>query len=390
MLSAPDLAAFEALRRDLHAHPELGFAEKRTAAIVAERLEALGWAVTTGLAGTGIVGTLDNGPGPVIGVRADMDALPMTEASGRDWASRTPGVFHGCGHDGHTTILLALAAHLARTRRFAGRIVLIFQPAEEGLGGGRVMVEEGLFDRFPCERVYGFHNMPLLPLGTAAVRGGPSMASQDDFRVRFRGVGGHAAMPHLSRDPVLAVAEATVSLQGLIAREVGPHIAAALSVTQIHAGTTENVIPPDSWLSGTIRTLDREARVNLEAGLRRVCEGIATARNVTCEVEVHHGFPVLVNDPAAAEHLRGAVHKALGPQALRDDFPPLLAAEDFAYMLDACPGAYVLLGQQDGEHREMVHNPGYDFNDRLIPLALRVFDALLAPGTAPDMAKERP
>lgn len=390
MLSAPDLAAFEALRRDLHAHPELGFAEKRTAAIVAERLEALGWAVTTGLAGTGIVGTLDNGPGPVTGVRADMDALPMTEASGRDWASRTPGVFHGCGHDGHTTILLALAAHLARTRRFAGRIVLIFQPAEEGLGGGRVMVEEGLFDRFPCERVYGFHNMPLLPLGTAAVRGGPSMASQDDFRVHFRGKGGHAAMPHLSRDPVLAVAEATVSLQGLIAREVGPHIAAALSVTQIHAGTTENVIPPDSWLSGTIRTLDREARVSLEAGLRRVCEGIAMARKVTCEVEVHHGFPVLVNDPAAADHLRGAVRKALGPQALRDDFPPLLAAEDFAYMLDACPGAYVLLGQQDGEHREMVHNPGYDFNDRLIPLALRVFDALLAPGTAPDMAKERP
>lgn len=343
---------------------------------MAERLAELGWQVTTGLARTGVVGTLSNGDGRTIGIRADMDALSMTEASGRAWSSQTEGLFHGCGHDGHTTILLALAEHLAVSRAFRGTMVLIFQPAEEGLGGGRVMVEEGLFDRFGCEAVYGFHNMPLLPLGRAAVKAGPSMASQDTFKVTFRGRGGHAAMPHLARDAVLATAEAACALQGLIARETDPHVAAALSVTQLHAGTTHNVIPADGWLGGTVRTLDPAARETLEAGISRVCGGVASARNVEAEVDYQRGFPVLVNDARCVGFMREAVAEALGADALDDEFKPLLAAEDFAYMLEARPGAYVLLGQRDDDHSVMVHDPGYDFNDRLIPAAVRVLAAL--------------
>ncbi|MBO6742750.1 MAG: amidohydrolase [Roseitalea sp.] len=374
--SVVDMDRLVALRHDLHRHPELGFEETRTAARVADRLGELGWKVTTGLAGTGVVGTLSNGDGPTIGVRADMDALPMTEASGRAWSSQTDGLFHGCGHDGHTTILLALAEHLAASRAFSGTIVLIFQPAEEGLGGGRVMVEEGLFDRFECEAVYGFHNMPLLPLGRAVVKAGPSMASQDTFKVTFEGKGSHAAMPHLARDAVLATAEAACALQGLIARETDPHVGAVLSVTELHAGTTHNVIPADGWLGGTVRTLDTAAREALEAGIGRVCSGVASARNAEAKIDYRRGFPVLVNDAHCAGIMRQAVVEALGGDALDDDFKPLLAAEDFAYMLEARPGAYVLLGQRDEDHTAMVHNPGYDFNDRLIPIAVRVLAAL--------------
>ncbi|MBW8640268.1 amidohydrolase [Hoeflea sp. WL0058] len=374
---AADTERLVELRRDLHRWPEIGFNEQRTSALVAGRLSELGWTVTTGLAGTGVVGVMQNGDGPAIGIRADMDALPMQEASGRAWASKTEGMFHGCGHDGHTTILLALAEHLASRQQFRGTVVLIFQPAEEGLGGGRVMVEEGLFDRFPCGAVYGFHNMPLLPLGKAVVKAGPSMASQDEFKVTFRGKGGHAAMPHMSRDAVLATAEATMALQGLISRETDPHAAAVLSVTEIHSGTTHNVIPEDGWLGGTVRTLDQAVRKSLEEGLRRVCSGVAGARNVNAEIDYHHGYPVLVNDPACAENLRQAVNKALGPDTLDDAFQPLLAAEDFAYMLNERPGAYVLLGQRDDEHTAMVHNPAYDFNDRLIPIATQVLAALV-------------
>lgn len=374
---AADTERLVELRRDLHRWPEIGFNEERTSALAAERLSELGWTVTTGLAETGVVGVMQNGDGPAIGIRADMDALPMTEASGRSWASKTEGLFHGCGHDGHTTILLSLAEHLATRRQFRGTVVLIFQPAEEGLGGGRVMVEGGLFDRFPCDAVYGFHNMPLLPLGKAVVKAGPSMASQDEFKVSFRGKGGHAAMPQMSRDAVLATAEATVALQGLISRETDPYAAAVLSVTEIHSGTTHNVIPEDGWLGGTVRTLDQAVRKSLEEGLWRVCSGVASARNVEAEIDYKHGYPVLVNDAVCAERLRQAVCNALGPDALDDAFKPLLAAEDFAYMLNERPGAYVLLGQRDDEHTTMVHNPAYDFNDRLIPIATQVLAALV-------------
>ncbi|MEW5421451.1 M20 aminoacylase family protein [Amorphus sp. 3PC139-8] len=374
---AVDLESLTALRRDLHRHPELGFAEERTGRLVAERLSTLGWSVNRGLAGTGVVATMENGDGPVIGLRADMDALPMREESGRAWGSTIEGCFHGCGHDGHTAALLGVAEHLAHRKCFRGTVVLIFQPAEEGLGGGRVMVEEGLFERFPCEAVYGFHNMPLLPLGSAAVRAGPQMASQDIFTAVFRGRGGHAAMPHLGRDAVYATAEAAVSLQGLVARETDPHVPAVVSVTEIHAGTTHNVLPDDGWLGGTVRTLDPGTRDALEAGIRRVCQGIAATRDVVADVTYTRGFPVLVNEAAAAETMRGAVVRALGAEALDDSFKPLLAAEDFAFMLEARPGAYVLLGQRDETHTAMVHQPTYDFNDRLLPIAVRVLSALV-------------
>lgn len=374
-----NLDALIALRHDLHRHPELGFEEARTSALVAERLEQLGCTVHRGLATTGVVGTLQNGNGPMIGLCADMDALPMEEASSQSWSSTITGKFHGCGHDGHTVSLLAAAEHLARTRAFTGTLVFIFQPAEEGLGGGRVMVEEGLFERFPCEQVFGFHNMPLMPLGKAALKAGPSMASFDEFKVTFGGKGGHAAMPHLSRDAVFAAAEACVSLQGLPAREVDPHIAAVLSVTQIHGGTTHNVIPEQAWLAGTVRTLDANAQEILEAALSRVCRGVADTRGVTADVSYERKFPVLVNDANATDTLRAAVTRALGSDALDDDFKPLLAAEDFAFMLQERPGAYVLLGQRDDDHQAMVHNPAYDFNDRLIPIAASVMAAVVAP-----------
>lgn len=374
-----DMDTFVALRRDLHQHPELGFEETRTSDLVANRLSEIGCTVHRGLATTGVVGTLENGSGPMIGLRADMDALPMDEASGRPWTSQSTGKFHGCGHDGHTVSLLATAEHLARTRAFKGTLVFIFQPAEEGLGGGRVMVEEGLFDRFPCEQVYGFHNMPLLPFGKAALQPGPSMASFDEFKVTFSGEGGHAAMPHLSTDAVFAASEACVSLQGLPAREVDPHIAAVLSVTQIHGGTTHNVIPEEAWIAGTVRTLDDNAQTVLQAALSRVCEGVSKTRGLSVDVSYERKFPVLVNDAEATHKLRGAVERAMGPDALDDDFKPLLAAEDFAFMLQERPGAYVLLGQRDNDHREMVHNPAYDFNDRLIPVAASVLAALVTP-----------
>ncbi len=373
-----DIDALVALRHDLHRHPELGFEEERTAGLVADYLERLGCTVHRGLAGTGVVGMLENGEGPIVGLRADMDALPMTEASGREWSSTNEGKFHGCGHDGHTVCLLATAEHLSRTQAFRGTVVFIFQPAEEGLGGGQKMVVDGLFEQFRCEQVFGFHNMPLLPLGAAAVQSGPAMASFDEFRIEFGGEGGHAAMPHLSRDPVFAAAETAVTLQALAAREIDPHIAAVLSVTQIHAGTTHNVIPHESWLGGTVRTLDPGARDKLQSALERTAEGTAVARGVGAKVDYQRKFPVLVNEPAATRVLRSAVTTAMGSNALDDAFKPLLAAEDFAFMLEARPGAYVLLGQRDEEHQAMVHNPAYDFNDRVIPIAASVLAAAVA------------
>lgn len=358
-----------AWRRDLHAHPEIGFEEHRTAAFVAARLAEAGFEVTTGIAGTGVVGRISTGEGGSIGLRADMDALPMDEGPGPDerpWASRHPGLFHGCGHDGHTTCLLAAARHLARSRSFRGTLTVIFQPAEEGLGGGARMVEEGLFERFPCDAVFGFHNMPLLPFGTASVRPGPAMASFDEFKVVMTGQGGHAGMPHTTRDPALALAEATCSLQGLVSREVNANSAAVLSVTQIHVGTTHNVVADQGWLGGTVRALDEEARAIVEAGLGRTVAGVAAARGVTAAVDYRRGYPVLVNDPAETARAAAVLADLYGAN-FRPDFPPLMAAEDFAFMLQKRPGAYLLFGQ-GGEGGCMVHNPNYDFDDRLIPM----------------------
>lgn len=358
----------------------MGFEEHRTSDLVAAHLTRIGCIVHRGWATTGVVGTLANGTGSMIGLRADLDALPMEEASGRPWRSDAPGRFHGCGHDGHTVSLLATAEHLARTRAFQGTVVFIFQPAEEGLGGGRVMVEEGLFDQFPCDRIYGFHNMPLLPLGTAAIHAGPMMAAFDEIRIDFTGRGGHAAAPHLATDPVLAAAETLTALSRLPARTVDPHAPAVLTMTQIHGGSTHNVIPAEAWIGGTVRTLSTEAQRALESELVRTTEGIAAAHDVEVMIDYQRKFPVLVNDPVATAELRRATETALGPEALQSDFKPLLAAEDFAFMLQARPGAYILLGQSDPDHKAMVHNPAYDFNDRLIPKVVSVLAATVAPG----------
>ncbi|MCA0921874.1 amidohydrolase [Pseudooceanicola nanhaiensis] len=358
----------KALRRDIHAHPELGFKETRTAALIAERLRAAGYEVVEGVGTTGLVATLSRGAGPTIGLRADMDALPMDEETNLPHASKTPGVFHGCGHDGHTVSLLATAEALAAEGGFSGTLRMIFQPAEEGLGGGLRMIEEGLFERFPCDLVYGFHNMPLLPLGTATVRPGPAMASADEFKVTFTGKGGHAAMPHLSKDCALALSELTVALQRLVARGVDPLRSAVLSVTQIHVGQAHNVIAGSGWLGGTVRTLGAEERDFVEAGMHRLAKAVALAHEMEVEVTYTRGYPPLVNDSAVATRVAEGL-RASPVVEMVEDVPPIMAAEDFAYMLEKVPGAYLNFGMaKEGEANPMVHNPAYDFRDELIPV----------------------
>jgi len=356
-------------RRDLHRHPELGFEEVRTAGFIADRLRQAGFVVTEGIGRTGVVGTLSTGNGPSIGLRADMDALPMDEGVDRPWKSETPGVFHGCGHDGHTISLLAAAEHLAAARIFSGTVHVIFQPAEEGLGGGAAMVEDGLFEKFPCDAVFGFHNMPLLPFGQGTVRSGPAMASFDEFEVTMIGRGGHAAMPHKAADTAYALADAAVALQGIVSREVDPHAAAVLSVTQIHVGTTHNVLAERGWLGGTVRALDESARAKIDEAFHRVVRGVASARGVDVEIDYQRRYPVLVNDATMAEWAGDAMCDVLGEESIATAFPPLLAAEDFAFMTQVQPGAYILLGQGRGPDSPMVHHPAYDFDDELLPVA---------------------
>jgi hippurate hydrolase len=365
-------------RHALHAYPELGFEETRTAAFVAERLKGAGFHVETGIAKTGVVGMIEGRAGARrIGLRADMDALPMDEHGTPAWRSTRPGLFHGCGHDGHTVMLLAAAEHLARTRDFPGTLNVIFQPAEEGLGGGRCMVEEGLFEQFPCDEIYALHNMPLLPIGQATVRAGPALASFDRFDVTIKGRGGHAAMPHKTIDAGLIMAQTVVALQSIVAREVDPLAAAVLSVTELHAGSTHNVIAPDARFSGTVRALNDESRRRVEESFRRIVEHTARAYNANAEITYRREYPVLVNDARAAERAGRAITDVLGASGYVKDFPALMAAEDFAFMLEHRPGAYILVGQGNGPDSPMVHHPEYDFNDALIPLGASLFVSLV-------------
>ncbi|WJR80956.1 M20 aminoacylase family protein [Bradyrhizobium sp. NP1] len=368
-----------AWRRQLHARPELGFEETETASFVAERLRSAGITVHTGLAGTGVVGVIEGRPGArSIGLRADMDALPMDEAGDRPWRSTIPGRFHGCGHDGHTVMLLAAAQHLAGTRDFDGRVVIIFQPAEEGLGGGRAMVEAGLFERFPCDEIYALHNMPLLPFGQAAVRPGPALASFDRFEVTIRGVGGHAAMPHKTVDPGLTMAHVVVALQALVARNTDPLQAAVLSVTQMNVGTTHNVIASEAHFAGTVRALNEATRAIIEAGFTRTVQHVAQAYGAEAEITYVREYPVLVNDAAASRRAAAAIETTLGRDGFAAAFPPLMAAEDFAFMLQQRPGAYLLIGQGTGPASPMVHHPEYDFNDDILPIGASLFCCLAA------------
>lgn len=365
----PDLVA---LRRDLHAHPELAFKEHRTAGIVASALRELGLEVHEGLGGTGVVGVLRAGSGQrSVGLRADMDALPILEQGQKPYVSRFPGVHHGCGHDGHTAMLLGAARQLARTRRFNGTVNFIFQPAEEGRGGARVMVQEGLFERFPCDAVYTLHNWPELPAGTAQTRPGAIMAAADRFDIVVRGRGGHAAQPHRTPDAVLAASELVTQLHTITSRRIPPTENAVLSVTRISGGQSHNVLPSAVELTGTVRSFDADVQDTIEAAIRQIAQGVAQATGTAIEVEYVRYYPATVNTPQeAALALRAA--EAAGLKASMAP-SPAFTSEDFAFMLQARPGAYLWLGQGAGTRdgaTPSLHHPSYDFNDEVLPLGI--------------------
>jgi len=379
----PLAEAMTAWRRDIHRHPELGFEETRTAALVAETLRSWGIETVEGIARTGVVGTLRGArPGNrAIALRADMDALAMTEATGAPYASAIPGRMHACGHDGHTAMLLGAAAWLAQNReRFGGTVHLVFQPAEESLGGARVMVEEGLFDRFPADAVYGMHNLPGLALGTVAAPKGPVLASSDTWEVAFRGAGVHGARPHLGRDATLAAAHFVVALQMIAAREIDPLQAAVVSVGHIAAGdaAAPNVIPAEVFLRGTARAFLPEVRDHIEARIADIAHGVAATCRVDAAPRYHRRISPTVNRPEQAAIAHRAAIAALGADHALDDHPPLTPGEDFSEMLARRPGAYVWLGTGDPAHPEGVHhNPHFDFNDAALPHGAAFWCALV-------------
>jgi hippurate hydrolase len=384
MLTAADdiddlLPELVVLRRDLHTHPELAFEERRTAGIVAAALRMLGLEVHEGLAGTGVVGTLRNGRGTrAVGLRADMDALPMAEQSRLGHSSRHAGAHHGCGHDGHTAMLLGAVRQLARTRRFDGIVHFIFQPAEEGRGGARVMVEQGLFERFPCDAVYALHNWPDLPLGHAQTREGPIMAAADRFDIVLRGRGGHAAQPHRTPDVLLAASQLVVQLNTIVSRRIDPAESAVLSVTRLVGGSSHNVLPAEATLTGTVRSFDAQVQDRIEAALRDAAAGVVLAHGIEADVTYHRYYPATVNTPAEAQLALQAA-SAAGLQASVAP-RPAFTSEDFAFLLHERPGAYLWLGQGravSGEGGERpLHHPCYDFNDDALPHGVRWFCAV--------------
>lgn len=363
-------ADLERIRHDLHAHPETAFEEHRTASIVAQELRRLGLEVHEGLAKTGVVGVVRCGASDrAIGLRADMDALPIQEKTQLPYRSKVPGKMHGCGHDGHTAMLLGAARYLAENGGFDGTVYLIFQPAEEGEGGGRLMVEEGLFERFPMQAVYGMHNIPGMEAGTFGVMPGPMMASFDLIDIIIRGKGGHAAFPHTAIDPVLSGARLVEALQSIVSRRVSPLDSAVVSITVFQAGDTHNVIPESARLSGTVRAFKAEVRDAVEAEMRRICEGVALANGVEIELSYDRRYPPTVNAPVQAEAARRAAVRLVGEDRVLSNGQALMAAEDFAFMLQVKPGAYVWLGNGVGSQGGcMVHHPEYDFNDAILPV----------------------
>jgi amidohydrolase len=358
-----------AWRRELHAHPEIAFREHRTAEFVARTLAGFGLEVHGGLAGTGIVGTLRRGGGRrAIALRADMDGLPMQEADGLPYRSRFPGAMHGCGHDGHMAMLLGAARELAEGGRFDGVVHFVFQPAEENEGGGRVMVEDGLFERFPVEAVFGLHNWPGLPAGHLGVRPGPVMAAFDVFEVSLRGRGAHGAMPHLAIDPVVAAAEMISAFQTIVSRNVSPVEAAVVSVTQVQGGETWNVIPEEVRLRGSTRYFRPDVGRVVEEGVRRVAAGVAKAFGATAEIDYRHQYPATVNEPGQTAVAARVAAEVMGPERLVTDLPPSLASEDFAFMLQARPGCYACVGNGPADGGRGLHSPHYDFNDEILPV----------------------
>jgi hippurate hydrolase len=365
-LSDAAIEQFIAVRRDIHRHPELAFSERRTAALVAAQLGAWGYAVTTGLGGTGVVGQLKRGTSDRrIGLRADMDALPIAEATGAAWASCEHGVMHACGHDGHTAMLLAAAQHLAQHGRFDGTLNLIFQPAEEGGGGALKMMEDGLFERFPCDAIFAMHNMPGYPQGQLVFRSGPTMASSDYATITLHGHGGHGAMPHKATDVVVAAASLIMALQTVVSRHVDPLQPAVVTVGAIHAGNANNVIPAEARLEVSVRALDPQVRVHMAQRIRELVQQQAQSFGVRADIDWRPGYAVLVNDAQQTARALAVARKHFPAEQINPQGAMLTGSEDFAFMLERVPGSYLFIGNgADGEPGAcMVHNPAYDFND---------------------------
>lgn len=368
------------IRHDIHSHPEIAFDEFRTSDIVAEKLGAWGIEVHRGLARTGVVGTLRAGTSNrAIGLRADMDALPIQEANQFDHRSVNDGKMHACGHDGHTTMLLGAAKVLAESRNFDGVVHFIFQPAEENEGGGRVMIEDGLFDLFPAEQVYGMHNMPGIPAGSFAMRPGPIMAAFDSFDITLRGRGTHAAMPHLGIDPVVIAAEMVTALQTVVSRTVNPIENAVLSVTQFHGGDAYNVVPDAVKLSGCTRSFLPHIQDQIERNMGRIISGLAAAHGATVDFDYRRGYPPTINTEEGIAAASAAAIDVAGADNVVTDTPPLMGSEDFAFMLQERPGSYIFIGNGDGEGDGscMVHNPGYDFNDKITTTGVQYWTRLV-------------
>ena len=371
-----DAAAVTTIRRDIHAHPELCFQEQRTADVIAKALTDWGIPIHRGLGKTGVVGIVKNGSSPrAVGLRADIDALPMTEHNTFAHASQHPGKMHACGHDGHTAMLLAAAKHLSRHRNFDGTVYLVFQPAEEGGGGAREMIKDGIFDKFPMEAIFGAHNWPGMKVGAFGVSAGPLMASSNEFSITIHGKGSHAALPHLGIDPVPVAAQMVMAFQTIITRNRKPLDPGVISVTMIHAGEATNVVPDTCELRGTVRTFSVEVLDLIEQRMKAVAEHTCAAFGANCEFSFHRNYPPTVNHVAETEFVKKVLADVVGADNVVP-FEPTMGAEDFSFFLQAKPGYYFMMGNGDGAHREgghglgpcMLHNPSYDFNDDLIPL----------------------
>lgn len=388
MSSAPILKFLDAhhsdlseLRQDIHRHPELGFQEHRTAEIVASKLGELGYEVHSGIGGTGVVGVLyglQTG-GPSIGLRADMDALPIREASGLDYQSVHPGVMHACGHDGHTATLLGAAQYLAATRQFNGRVVLIFQPAEEGLGGAQAMLSDGLFERFDCDEIYALHTWPGLPAGTIGVNSGPMMAAADQFDIVIDGRGGHGAHAYQAIDPVVIAAQLITALQSVVSRNVPGPDSAVLTVAAVHAGdlNARNVIPDQARLSGTVRTFSSEIQALIESRMRAIIDGMARSFGASISLNYTRLFPATINTPEQAAAVSEVAIELFGHDRLVPDLTPSMGSEDFSYMLSQRPGAYFRLGQGGAQAGRVLHSSRFDFNDEVIPVGAAMFARLV-------------
>ncbi|MBV9348321.1 MAG: amidohydrolase [Pseudolabrys sp.] len=374
-----------AWRRDLHQHPEILYEVHRTAASVAEKLKAFGCdEVVTGIGRTGVVGVIRGKRGKggrTIGLRADMDALPIEEATGLSYKSTIPGKMHACGHDGHTAMLLGAARYLAETRNFDGTAVVIFQPAEEGGAGAKAMLDDGLLDRFKIDEFYGMHNYPGMPVGQFGIRPGPMMAAQDTLTIDIEGKGAHAARPHLGIDPVLVGAQIITNLQGIVARNVDPVKAGVVSICMFQAGNADNVIPQSVQLRGTARSFEPAVRDLLEKRLGEVVQGVAAAHGATAKLTYKRGYPVLSNHPDQTEFARGVAKEIAGSDKVDPNLPPMMGAEDFSYMLQEKPGAFIWIG--NGENSAGLHHPKYNFNDDVIPFGTSYWVRLVETSLSP-------